>query len=427
LIAWLKFFFGGFFVNKYALDGAHRSVWNAVVAFALGWFFIYFGLYTGYCASFNAHYNNCQPLTSIVEKLFDDNLTVKVNGGKAVSGKNGSLDNSVVINTFTDAGDKEAYSVNGYNVIFDTRPRATTYDDFSVEAVSKSDGSKITYDQYKTQTDEAKKNYDVKINYSGSAICFDDALIKSYKDYLAKCSDTSDGEYNEEIAKEYEQLASDDVNGLYELYIKAYCPEAFGKDRYGRVPTVRSYYVNNFLSIQEQKNYIAIFDDTIVGDFATDGGIPVTFGGYYLKLEHTANTPQSGGELIVKAFKGASSVDLNIYFINLLKITPLYFLAPLLFALILWLTDKAVKSENFIYFGQTCKTVFSFALISAVLTFVLEIALSFVLPRDTVFAISSLIFTAIMFIRCLCLCLPRYIGSRKKKNQDDSERIFELG
>ena len=44
MTAWIGFFFGGFFVNKFAIDGVHRSVRNAVFAAVICLALIYFGL-----------------------------------------------------------------------------------------------------------------------------------------------------------------------------------------------------------------------------------------------------------------------------------------------------------------------------------------------------------------------------------------------
>lgn len=428
MTAWIKFFFGGFFVNKFAIDGVHRSVWNAVFAAVICLALIYFGLYAGYSVSFGHHVNNCTPLVDIVGRVFDGNIVIEIDRGKAVSGISGKLDNSFVVNTYSVTADKAKYSVDDYNLIVDTRPRATTYDDFTVVCASKIDGDEISYKQYKELSDSAKGNYAVRIIYSGNALGLNDERLQEYKSYLDKCSDETDSHYDNTIASEYTALASDDSNGLYELYIKAYCPEAYGTDKYGVVPTVRSFYVDNFLSDKDDDKYLAIFDDSVVGNFVTDKRIPVSFGGYYIKLDGlTADTKESGINFIVRAVKSASGVDLNIYLINLLRIIPVFIIVPFVLALAIWAIDKAVKSESFLYLGETIKTVFSFMLISGVITFAAEILFSFVLSRDTVYSLSIAIFSAIMLVRSATLALPRYIYGRKQKRSQDLDDKFFLG
>lgn len=308
MVEWLKYFFGSFFINGLAMQGAERRVANSILAFFLGWILIFSGLVIGYQASFKTHFNNCSALIQSIEAVFENGIELKTSERKAVSGKNGEFDNSIVINTFSNADDKEKYSVNGINFILDTRPQDTVY--------------------------EGEK-------------------------------------------------------------------------------TIRQKYIEDYLE-KDVGDYIAILDDVVIGKFTTDGGLPVSFNGYYFKTDGvTVNSAATAKAFILKSFDGSSVLNFNIYFINLLKITPLIVLIPVLLALIVWGVDRIGKFSVFSKFGKTLKIECSFILVASVVTFLLTVLLSYFLPRGTVYSLVLVFYAATLLVRTIILAIMRFIGERR--------------
>lgn len=422
MIAWIKFYLGGFFYNEWALQGKGRSVWNSILAFFTGWILILVGLVVGYSTSFEYHLHNCDSITAVIQKLYNGDVSITIENNVAISVIDGYAENSVVINTFTNSQNAEDYKVGEYNFILDTRPINSTYDDFTVDCNSINGGEEISYSEYKLLDKDLQSKYKVSTVYTGNTVQFDADNILKYRTYLETVANESDKNYNSEIAAQYKDLSESDINGLYELYVKAYYPEIYGNDSYGKVPTIRTWYVNNILDNKERGNFLAIFDDTVIGEFVTDNGIPVSFTGYYMKMNgYTAMTAEQGSEFVVKSFNGASAVNINIYFFNLLRITPLLFLIPLILGLLIWLIDKPVKSGEFTRFGQTLKVICPFVFYSSLLTFLFAIVASFLLPRGAVYSLSVLVYAIVLIIRTIVVAIPRYIGANKFKVKNITE------
>ena len=422
MIQWLKFISGSFFVNKYATDGARRGAWNAVVAFLIGWALIFIGLMVGYTSSFPKLYAS-SPLSVLMSDVIKENgLTVKVEDKKVVSGVNENFNNGVVINTFTNPVD-EVFKVDGYNLIWDTRQLATTYDDFKIVCESKNGDKEISYEDYKTTlSDSAKNDYEIKVKYSGIAIAFTSERVDGYLNYLDRTCMESDEAYNAVISKEYKKLITDKASGtinesdyinyVYELYVKAYYPEIEGKDAFAEVPVVRTWYVENIFKNKEQKNYIAVLEDMLIGDFVADNGVPVHFNGYYLKLDGNIT---DGDTLVKGAFDGSLAINLNVYFINLLTITPLLILVPVILALIMWIVAKALKIDEYIRFGADLKIVCSFVLVTSLLTFLFSIAASFMLPQGTVYSFTFLVYCLILLVRTALFAIIEFVKEKRIK------------
>ncbi|MCM1296215.1 MAG: hypothetical protein NC311_11795 [Muribaculaceae bacterium] len=182
----------------------------------------------------------------------------------------------------------------------------------------------------------------------------------------------------------------------------------------GEEKTLRDWYVKNVFDKSGVGQYIAILDDMVIGEFTTDGGITVGFNGYYFKTDGIIyKTAEQGNDFIIKAFKGSSALNINIYFINLLKITPLFVIILVLLALVLWIIDKAAKFGVFDKFGKTLKVVCSFVLVSSIITFLLTIILSFFIPRGTVYSLAILIFGLSVFVRTTVLAIMRFVAEKR--------------
>ena len=160
---WLRFFFGGFFTNKRLSEAPERSVWNTVLSLFLAFFLVWGGLSLGYAASFGRHYAAAEDFRAFLcASLGKDNpygVSLRIDGGKLSAQYDGERN---CINTF-DSPD------TGYRLVVDTRPKETTYDDFTV-VCRDPDGQTVSYDAYKAMDDAQRERYECRMEYSGTAL-----------------------------------------------------------------------------------------------------------------------------------------------------------------------------------------------------------------------------------------------------------------
>ena len=150
----------------------------------------------------------------------------------------------------------------------------------------------------------------------------------------------------------------------------------------------------------------------LIGDFVADNGVPVHFNGYYLKLDGNIT---DGDTLVKGAFDGSLAINLNVYFINLLTITPLLILVPVILALIMWIVAKALKIDEYIRFGADLKIVCSFVLVTSLLTFLFSIAASFMLPQGTVYSFTFLVYCLILLVRTALFAIIEFVKEKRIK------------
>lgn len=426
---WFKFIGGSFFVNKIALEGARRRFVNVFLSFFLCLVFLYAGLSIGYISSFKTHYNNSTALKSTLYSAFagenaQERIQLKNDGYKLFSGYNGEYDNSAVINTFVSQSDKNKYSQDGFNLIVDTRPSTTTYVEF--EAYYEGRGEKISAEKYREMSSSARSEYTpvTVLSEEGKTVSFNE---KKYCDFIVQFTDQTSEKYDPAITYSYETIMErkDSVTqaeyfcSLYELYVKAYYPDV--KDDYAGAPSMRTWYRQNVFEKSGTTDYIAILDDTVTGNFSTDGGILVDYSGYYMAMDgfelkggNAQEAQSSTDSFILKSFSGAKGVDLSIYFINVLQISPLVILVIVALSFILFAVAKVGKFGFGSSFGATFKTLASFMLITSVICFFGAIILSYLVPRGAAYSLTCLIYLSVMVIRTLILAVMEIVKEKKE-------------
>ena len=417
---WLKFYFVGFFTHSLSKEGGARSFFNTLLSFVLTFFIVCCGLMAGYSASFGVQYNNSKDFKNFLYAAFasedeSNRIDLSVNGGYLSA----DIKEGERVNTLLNEGQK--YAVNGYQLIVDTRPAATTYADFSVQC-KKSDNTEIDYGVYRTLSDEDKKSYSLTVKYSGLQL---NPAIKQqeYEEFLSG---------TENVAGEYGKLKTDlaggaitseqYANGIYELYFGSYF-NGLPKDSYGMAPTLRTYYLSS-ATYENIDKYIAVLDNVCFCSYKTDNGIEVEFSGYFNKLDDGVI---SGSELsaeqmksnidgtIKKSFTAASGLNFLVYIISLSRSVAIYVLALILFALIAFMVLKVMKVEDCPRFIDAIKIVGSFQLWSAILTFILTFIFSFFLARGVVFTAAEIILLCILILRTALYVVMELLADKKKK------------
>ncbi len=423
---WLRFFFGGFFTNKRLSEAPERSVWNTVLSLFLAFFLVWGGLSLGYAASFGRHYAAAEDFRAFLcASLGKDNpygVSLRIDGGKLSAQYDGERN---CINTF-DSPDA------GYRLVVDTRPKETTYDDFTV-VCRDPDGQTVSYDAYKAMDDAQRKRYECRMEYSGAALDVSRG-IADYEAYLGAVCDVNAAQYDREIAEKYaalqrnkgdsEESRRNFENGVYELYFAAKYPDFVGKDAYGAAPTLRTYYME-LENRAPDRRYVLLFDDIAMCAFGTDTGVSVDFAGYVSKLddgavttrEMTAEQTEENLDAMIRAlFRSGSALASFVFLFSLMQMVPFYLLAVLLLTILVWIACKTGHASDCTGFFGAFKAVGATLTMSAVATALNAVILSFVMSRWTVFRVAMILFPVIVTVRLIVFVIACIRAAGERKN-----------
>ncbi len=425
---WLKFYFLGFFNDRYGKEGATRSFLNALLGILIVFLALSGGITAGYSVSFATHYENAETFRSFLyENLSDGSLTVK----------DEKLSATFPGGERADVTDESS----GYRLIVDTRPAATTFDDFKLVCKDK-DKNTITYEQFRALSKDDQKKYNVALEYTG--IWLDTAAKHpEYIAFLDKISTSGDAEYNEKTAAQYGDLKQKYTageidekefnDGIYILYAKAYYPDYSGVEKFGKAPTLRTYYMLPDATGEKNRYFIAL-DDMCVCSFVTDGGITVDFGSYYGKVQNggvtgggitDAQARENIDGFIAQCFKSSGGFNFLVHLMNAGKFMLLFMLALFAIGLLTYILCKALRVEYGLNPFATVKIASGYALYASVITFVLSIILSFSLPRSTVFAAAEITVIAIIALRAFALFIAELIRERSAAKTAKREETAE--
>lgn len=428
---WLKFYFLGFFIDKYGKEAAARSFFNVILSLLLTLILISGGVSAGYAMSFTKHYNNAESFRNVMYSVFaddaDSRINIKMQDGKLAA----DIPNNDRINGFL--GDVE-YSVDDYKLIVDTNPAETTFDDFKL-VCKDANGLEISYEDYLKLPEQGKKNGSVTFEYSGKPLDIT-AKQTEYISYLDRLSDSSAGSYNSEIAQQYGDLNHKKSIGeiseqeyaveIYVLYAKNYYPSYSKIELYGEAPTLRSYYTQAELLENEDK-YIILLDDTFICSFVTDDGITVNFASYYMGVRDSVissegmNSDEARANIdrfVKKCFASSGGLIFFVYIINTCNLMLFVVAGILALALIAFVISKVMHLEFGAKYYKALNTVGSYLFYSALFAFVLAIVLSFFYARNTVFTIVEIAFACIYVVRTAVFFVCEAI--RKKRGDYDN-------
>ncbi len=441
MINWLKYYFLGFFSDRLSKESSERSALNMLLSLLMTLLLLSGGLAVGHSASFGSLYSGATQFREFLYSAFASEdgaarIGLKVAGGKLSA----EIPDGDSVNGF--AGD-DGYSVNGYKLVVDTRPAATTYDDFTF-LCKDAGGNEISYEEYRNLADEEKQKSSATVVYSGKTL--DTSLKKDeYTKWLGRVSDSLDGEYDEEIAAEYAALnekysagETDETEycaALYILYAKSYYPSFSGVESYGEAPTLRTYYLGAD-TIDGEDRYIILLDNICLCSFGCAKGFTVSFGSYYTangdKIissdQMTSAEIKTAVDCFIKqSFSGSFGINFFIYMINFVKYIIMVVLMLAVSGILLYLICRALKLDTVKGIFGGVKTVGSFMFIDAVLCFVVAVILSFMYSVENVFNILELIFAAVLALRAIALVIADYIRSRRERSDGEGGADGESG
>ena len=422
----LKAFFLGFFSDRYAEKATKGGFIPLVLNVVLAIVVIFFGAVGTEHLSFYPRYDNSPDFKATVTDLFaatqDENkISLFVGEDKYVKAKRGDGDyeKAMLVNTFISAEDRAAYPVGGYDVVVDTR-EATLYDDFEAYCLSKDgDGLQITYEEYLTLSEAAKKGFEFKIRYTTDEVDLSEEKTSARVDYL-KGKDATAKQAVQELETKRTSGEIDDkayANGVWVLYVKNYYPDLSEYEKTTGVPLVRNYYYHNY-TLAGEKNYLFVFDDSVVGSFTTADGKVEEFYGFYENFPYGVIT--DGKDFIQTAFSSSFYLSRYVGFVNIMRFLPIYIVMPLVAALISYLIVKIGEKEKAKKFSFVLKITATFILWSAILAALITYALSFFIDRGLIFTTVSVIYFVVIMIRSV-IWFTTDIAKTKKEAADDND------
>ena len=423
----IKTYFLGFFSNAYAQKATKGGFVPLAVNLILAIIVIFFGTVGAEYVSFYPRYGQADDFKATVNKLFTadggNNITLFVDGDKYVTAGRGEGERkkAAIVDTFLSEEDRALYSVGGYNVVVDTRD-AYAYADFEAYCESTDgDGITITYEEYRYLSEAAKKNFKFKIRYTPNEVDLSGEKTAERFEYLsAQGGDTAQaaGELKNKFAsgetdeKEY-------AGNVWALYVKTYYPDLSEYEQNTGVPLIRNYYYHTY-TLNGEKNYLFIFDDSVIGCFTTADGLAEEFYGFYENFPYGVVTDYEN--FIETAFSASFYLTQYVGFMNVMRFLPIYVLMPLVATIISYFIVKIGEKEKPKKFSDVLKITATFILWSAMIAAAATFALSLVIDRGLIFTAISVLYFIVITIRSIV-----WFSADIAKYKKDADAIGETG
>ncbi len=437
---WFKFFFLGFFSHKTSKEGAKRGYSNFFLGLILAFVFLWMGFVGADMLPFSAHYNNSPDFEATVRLILanpdinkrieveiqENLLKAKKHGGEYVKG--------LIINTFENDIDKLNYSVNGYNVVVDSRP-ADTLAEFEAYCVS-NDGRNliISYEEYLSLSEVAKLNFDFKLEYTGNALELDDASVDSYRSYVDGTSDENKLA-TEDLANELAEnkITKNEYNReIYELYFVNYYPAITEYEATSKVPLLRNFYYHKYIKEGVGK-FLFVFDDYMAGSFETDSGINLSFYGFYSSLEDgiliaedtkQAKANEIADSFIKKSYNSIAPLSLYAHAMNVFSLIPFIALMPMIVTLLGYSILKLRSIESISSLGAAFKIFGSYVWCSGAISAVLSVIIAFFVQPSILSVLPLVLFFVALVVRSIVFVVKEsklYITQSEQQKSEQTE------
>ena len=400
----IKFFGLSFFSDKIASEAAKRSFATVFIGLLLSFVFFLFGYYGADVAPFATHYNNAGSYKEFIQAAFDNGVDVTVINHKCTSGK--------VINTYSNEEDV-AYKKNGYNLIVDTRPSDTLIE---FEQVAIKGESEIAYGEWIKLSDTEKQGYRLVTRYTDRELELSEEELKSYKQFLNS---------DETLKKELDALdgAADDYGRqVYYLYVKNYYTKATSVYSGAKAPVLRDYYYANYIA-SGKAYYFYVFDDMCAGSFKTDNGVPVVFGGYFVKCADGKLNDIHG--FIKDTYYDTAGYTFTSYFVSAVSQLPMLVIIPILLGAVMWLAGKAVKDGWEKSFAGCYKTVCSFVWFSAFVAALVTFICGWFVAARVIHPYMIFIFAGLLLVRTAVYCVVSAVKNKSYTGQNKNNEFSE--
>ena len=410
---WFKFFGTAFFSHKEAKGATKRGYTNVFFGFLLVLVFLFTALVGSDMLPFGVHYASSPDLMAtahalladadnrIVTEILDGDLRMKKQGGEYTA--------ALLVNTLENAADKQSYSVNGFDVVVDTRPAKALAEVEAYCLSNDGNNTEISYEDYLTLSEVARLNFDFKLRYTGRELVLTEESVTGYLEYLTSHSEESrakvEGLKNDLSG---EKISKDEYHrAVYELYFEAYYPEITAYESSSKVPLLRNYYYHQYIS-KNIDNYLFIFDDYMTGSFETVSGNEVSFYGFFGNMENGALIPDGCSEqeankavddFINDAFWANWFLKAYAHLINTISLAPFIALMLMVAALLSYSLLRLMGVESISSLGAGLKIVGSFSWFSGLSAAVIALALSFFVDRNWITALPLVLFFVALITR----------------------------
>ena len=433
---WLRFFCLSFFSDKISKEGAKRGYTNVFIGLILTFAFLWVGFVGGDLLPLGMRYDNSPDFMKTAHAIFANvDLSKRIDaeikdGVLLVKNRDGEYSETLLINTFKNETDKQNYSANGYNVVVDLHPADTLAE---IEAYCLSnDGNQteISYDEYLTLSNVARLNFDFKLRYTGKALDLNDELVEKYKVYVDSLSEENKAK-TESLKNELESnkiTKAEYSRAIYELYFVNYYPEITSYESLSKVPLLRNYYYHEYI-IQGVKNYLFIFDDYMTASFNTNGGIEVSFYGFYNEMEDgplvaknatAVEADKSVDEFMKNSISSIAPLTLYAHAMNIFSLIPFITLMPLVVTLLAYSVLKLWGIESITSFGALFKILGSYTWFSGVISAVLTVIIAFFVKQNVVSALPLVLFFLTLTVRSIIFAIIEARSYIKKSEEKET-------
>lgn len=377
----------------------------------------------GSTASFPSLYQRAEDFREFLYHMTENAVTVEVKDGQAIASVGG--EKNTVIDTFTSEADAAVYAMNGYHLIIDTRDEATTYNDFTLTYVL--NGKKYSAAEWQKLEETEKNNYSVKVTYSSDSLKLTKEKMSAYVTWLLgeDCTDEEAKLRCRSLLDASGELPPEKYNEAFELYASAFYSDLSKIERYGKVPTMRSYYLNTYLATDahgnlKYDNFVVILQNIYFCYFTTDSGVSVSTTGYFKDVaDSIADSPKTVDALFASMHTASSGIVSVNYYLYLMRVA--------MFALIVWLITALLvsvcgwigKCETLKAYSSAFKSFSSFWLFSGFAAAVSAFIGSFFLSRTANFWLGSGLFIGLSVIRCIEQNIYTFIQQKRLKGEEE--------
>ena len=197
---WFKFFFGSFFSHKQSKEAAKHGYTGVFLGLVLAFVFVWTAFVGSDLLTFSTHFNSSPDFKATVHSLLSNpdmnkRIVVEISEGSLKLKKyGGEYTEALLINTFDSEEDKQTYSANGYNVVVDSRPADALAEIEAYATANDGTNERISYEDYLTLSDVARRNFDFKLRYTGNELVLDDAAVEGYRAYIEGIDDKKKAE-----------------------------------------------------------------------------------------------------------------------------------------------------------------------------------------------------------------------------------------
>ena len=435
---WFRFFCLSFFSHSISKEGAKRGYTNVFLSFVLALVFLWAAFVGGDMLPFGVHYGNSPDFRAIAHAVLansdvDKRIDAEIEEGVLKLKKHGGeYADGILVNTLENDADKQNYSLNGYNVVIDSRPASTLAE---VEAYCVSNDGKnteISYDEYLALSEVARLNFDFKLRYTGNALVLTDETVRGYRTYV----DSLNAENKALTEKLTGDLAESRITeaeynrAIYEHYFANYYPSITKYESTSKVPLLRNYYYHQYIN-RGISNYLFIFDDYMTGSFETSGGTDVSFFGFYSNMENGAivnegTTQQEANasvdRFIKNSFKANWILNAYAYLMNTVTLAPFIALMLMVAALLTYSVLSLRGVESISSLGSMFKIAGSFVWFSGAISAVLTVITMLFVERSLINALPLVLFFAALVIRSIIFVIKENKLYRVQSQQLKAEQ-----